>query len=384
MGVNMKPNLLLLVIVFLLLISINYTGFSEEVTVISIDDYSGISGEEVSIDIRLSANSNVCVGTFYITYDNTILELISCEAGDVIVNAMPQFNENYRPDTIKATFMTTTSIVEEGVLCKLSFKIIAAEGYAEVEVKDIEFYNFDEKTIEVETHKGVIEIKSNINEESTIDTDGNSRPSNSGSKKYSQMPDTQETDIEVQEQPQQVTINFSDVSEYPWATTEIQYLVEKGIIKGTSQTTFSPSLPIKRADFIVLLIRMLGIKEDITDNFTDVKEDSYYYYEIGAAKKMGYISGIGNNIFNPEEPITRQDMFRITYRIIKDNILDDEDLAPLYKYNDNLLIADYAKQPIAVLIKNDLIKGNNNMINPVQNATRAETAVFIYRLYSML
>ena len=68
----------------------------------------------------------------------------------------------------------------------------------------------------------------------------------------------------------------------------------------------------------------------------------------------------------------------------KDNILDDEDLAPLYKYNDNLLIADYAKQPIAVLIKNDLIKGNNNMINPVQNATRAETAVFIYRLYSML
>ena len=77
MGVNMKPNLLLLVIVFLLLISINYTGFSEEVTVISIDDYSGISGEEVSIDIRLSANSNVCVGTFYITYDKTILELIS-------------------------------------------------------------------------------------------------------------------------------------------------------------------------------------------------------------------------------------------------------------------------------------------------------------------
>ncbi|NLB81508.1 MAG: hypothetical protein GX800_07860 [Clostridiaceae bacterium] len=379
----MKHKILILLLVLILSVLPNTISISKEVTAISMDDYSGISGEEISVDIRLSANSNVCVGTFYITYDSNSLELIACEAGDVIAKAMPQFNENYKSDTIKATFMTTTSIVEEGVLCKLKFKIIATEGEAEVKVNNIEFYDFDENTISVESLNGVVAIKSKTNEESTMDSDVGSVPSTSGIRRYTQTPNAQEKDLDTQQQ-QQITISFSDISEYPWALTEIEYLVEKGIIRGTSQTTFSPSLPITRADFMVLLIRMLGIQEDITDNFVDVKEDAYYYYEIGAAKKMGYISGIGNNIFNPEEPITRQDMFSITYRIIKDNILDDEDLAPLYKYNDNLLIADYAKQPIAVLIKNDLIKGNNNMINPVQNATRAETAVFIYRLYSML
>jgi len=48
------------------------------------------------------------------------------------------------------------------------------------------------------------------------------------------------------------------------------------------------------------------------------------------------------------------------------------------------LIADYAIDSIASLVKEGLIVGSAGKLNPLDNTTRAEAAVFLYRIYNMI
>ena len=186
--------------------------------------------------------------------------------------------------------------------------------------------------------------------------------------------------------PATKTPQFADIANYSWASDAIVALAEKGIIKGVSDTNFAPADNIKRADFMLLLVRMLGMDAEFSENFSDVSADKYYYEALGVAKKLGLTTGVGNNKFNPEANITRQDMFVLAYRILKmqEAGLVDADETAINAFDDSAKIADYAKEGLSALVKNELVKGSDNKINPVGNATRAETAVFIHRLYNLL
>lgn len=176
---------------------------------------------------------------------------------------------------------------------------------------------------------------------------------------------------------------FDDLESYPWAKYEIEVLAVKGIANGTGNNNFTPSANISRADFLTLLIRTLELEADVTNNFDDIKDTDYYYESVGIAKALGITTGNGQNKFNPKESITRQDMIVLTKRALKtaNKLTEIAETSQLESFNDKTQIANYAKESIAVLVKEGLIKGSNNMINPKGNTTRAEAAVLLYRIY---
>lgn len=178
---------------------------------------------------------------------------------------------------------------------------------------------------------------------------------------------------------------FADTASYEWAVEAINALAEKGIIKGVSDTEFAPANNIKRADFMLLLVRMLDLKADVNDNFDDVSADSYYYEGVGIAKALGLTDGVGGNKFMPEESISRQDMFVMAYRILQMQGVElaASDESAISAFDDYSEIADYAREGLAALVKNELVKGADNRINSLGNATRAETAVFVFRLCNL-
>ena len=57
----------------------------------------------------------------------------------------------------------------------------------------------------------------------------------------------------------------------------------------------------KKADFIILLIKSLGLHCEVSVNFDDVLPGSYYYEYVGIAKELGITSGVGGNMFKPLE-----------------------------------------------------------------------------------
>jgi chitodextrinase len=176
---------------------------------------------------------------------------------------------------------------------------------------------------------------------------------------------------------------FKDIAG-SWAKKEIEVMASKGIINGTSDTTFSPDAQITRADFISLLVRTLGLKAKFSTTFSDVKKTDPYYEAVGIAKKLGITNGTGNNKFNPKESISRQDMAALTLKAMQvAGKIDKKAIAKqTLKYNDAPSIASYAYESIVILIERKIIEKKGLEFKPKEFITRAEMADVIYNIYT--
>ena len=180
---------------------------------------------------------------------------------------------------------------------------------------------------------------------------------------------------------------FTDMDNYWWAMDAVNELAAKGIIKGRSETEFDPDSKITRADNTVLLLRVLGKTATFSENFADVYPDKYYYNEIGMAKALGIASGVGNNCFDPDAKIKRQDMATLAYRVLtEEGILTTiPNTTVLNKFVDADEIYFYAREAMAACINKGLMSGyGDNTIKPNDYASRVEVALFVYRISQLL
>lgn len=176
---------------------------------------------------------------------------------------------------------------------------------------------------------------------------------------------------------------FRDLSQYDWAEDAIYHLAEEGIIKGTSETTFTPGSNIRRGDYILILTRMFGLESDKSaEDFADVAKDSYYYEAIQTARALGIAQGDDNNRFRPEASITREDMITLTMRAVENTkYLPVEDAeVSLGKFLDGNDVSDYAQDSMKAAVGRAFIIGDQNLLNPQGYTTRAQAAVFAERI----
>ena len=178
--------------------------------------------------------------------------------------------------------------------------------------------------------------------------------------------------------PAESDVRFTDLGNHAWAADAINSLADKGIIKGTSETTYSPANNITRADFAILLVRAFKKESDNTENFDDVNESDYFARELAVARNTGLVGGVGDNKFAPRDNIKRCDMMLMVYRVIKDKFVGADIILPEYEDFDS--VPDYAKEAVSALIGAGLVNGKNNKIAPNDNTTRAEVAVLLQRV----
>lgn len=181
-----------------------------------------------------------------------------------------------------------------------------------------------------------------------------------------------------------VTRVFDDLDNVAWAKKQIEVLAAKGIMDGKATGEFEPQAAITRAEYVSALVRVLGVNATPEGRFDDVEEGSKYCNEISIAKKLGITNGVGNNEFEPDAAITRQDMLVMTERALRSlsKLNETGALADLDRFTDKAEVRDYAIASIAALVSEGLVEGSNNKLNVGAPATRAEAAVFLYRIYS--
>lgn len=180
-----------------------------------------------------------------------------------------------------------------------------------------------------------------------------------------------------------VSKTFTDLGKAAWAKNAVEVLASKDVLKTEGQL-FNPSMDISRADFLYSLVRALDLNAKVSGNFSDVQEDAYYYNEIGIAKALGITNGLNNGSFGSTLKITRQDMMVLTERALKleKKLNTQGTAADLQKFSDKSKVASYAVNSVAAMVKEGLIQGSGNKVNPAGNTTNAEAAVFLYRLYN--
>ena len=166
-------------------------------------------------------------------------------------------------------------------------------------------------------------------------------------------------------------------NDYSWARAAIDRLYKDGIVNSKSPISYAPGKNITRGDFAMFLVRTLGLSAEGAENFTDVSPSAEYADALSTGRALGILNGIGENKYNPEAEITRQEMMTIIARGLQ---LSGEGV-DISAYPDAAQIADYAVDHVKAMIASGLVQGNaDGTINPLGKTTRAEAAVVMQRL----
>ncbi|MCM3627856.1 S-layer homology domain-containing protein [Paenibacillus glycanilyticus] len=180
-------------------------------------------------------------------------------------------------------------------------------------------------------------------------------------------------------------VSFVDVPTNAWFHHAVSFLAARDITGGTDAAHFSPNAELTRGQFIVLLLNAYGIapEADGAANFADAGK-TYYTNYLAAAKRLGIATGSGDNKFNPNNKITRQELFTLLYRSLEQlgELPTVKTGATVASYTDAADIASYAQTAFTALVETGVIKGSGNKLNPEGVSTRAEAAQVLYNLLS--
>ncbi len=172
---------------------------------------------------------------------------------------------------------------------------------------------------------------------------------------------------------------FVDVQKTDWFYQALLFIAEKGIAKGVSEQEYAPHKTVTRAEFISMLCRAFAIEERSGENYSDAG-NSWYTGFLAAAKQLGLAQGVGDNSFEPDRAISREEMVVIIYNYFKNAGQITESSGSL-TYADSNQLSDWAEEAVAYASAQGWIKGKgNNIFDPQGIATRAELAQILYRL----
>lgn len=174
---------------------------------------------------------------------------------------------------------------------------------------------------------------------------------------------------------------FTDVSENDWFYDDVMFVFANDLMVGTGDATFSPEISTSRAMIAVTLWRMEGEPSAKGANpFTDVENGAWYTEAITWANENGIAEGYGNGCFQPETPVTREQLAAFFYRYAAYKGYDITITGSLDHFNDKDNVSEWAKDTMAWAVGYGLIGGkDNNMLDPQGEATRAEFAAMLQR-----
>lgn len=173
---------------------------------------------------------------------------------------------------------------------------------------------------------------------------------------------------------------FTDVAEDAWYHDYVYDLVYRGVVNGMTATTYEPEGKLTRAQFVKLLACSLEEAETLKTYegqhpFTD-SEGHWAETYIAWAKDKGIVEGVSATEFDPEAPITREQMATIFGRYaLKQGIELPKDAAPAQSFPDADKISEYAREFVELMRIAGILNGyEDGTFRPQGNATRAEAA----------
>ncbi len=125
-----------------------------------------------------------------------------------------------------------------------------------------------------------------------------------------------------------VVLEFSDTDSKAWYARYIASAQQEGVVKGYQGNIFKPANPVTRAEFVKMLMEAAGYSplgyEPISDSFTDVAKNDWYYSYVSLAAHKNLI-GTSTNKFRPNEYMTREEVSEVLYKMILVQVKGDKE-----------------------------------------------------------
>ena len=183
-----------------------------------------------------------------------------------------------------------------------------------------------------------------------------------------------------QNDPSGTLLLFSDVREQDWFREAVQYVYHKGMMNGTSDTTFAPYATTTRGMIVTILHRLEDSPAAAAAAFTDVPAGEYYAGPVAWASANGIVTGVSSTAFQPNAPITREQLAAILCRYAQYKGVDVSRKNDLLLFGDRASVSAYAVDAVSWAVDAGLMTGIDGRLEPSGYANRAQVATVLMRL----
>lgn len=176
---------------------------------------------------------------------------------------------------------------------------------------------------------------------------------------------------------------FKDLQRGKWYYDGVNDLLRRGLMKGVGNDSFDPDGTVTRAQLVTILYRMEGAP-DMTGHklpFADVPASRWYTDAVTWAAENGVVNGVGGGSFDPEGPVTREQIATILFRYTHAQEAADT----LNTFPDGGTVSAFARPAMRWAVASGLIGGTKLdgtvYLDPLSGATRAQIAVMLSRYF---
>lgn len=156
---------------------------------------------------------------------------------------------------------------------------------------------------------------------------------------------------------------FTDVQTGDWFYSNVEYVYNQSLFKGTSETTFEPQTSMSRAMLWCVIARM---------NDADSSDGETWY---STAQAWTMANGISDGT-NPTNNVTREQIVTMLWRLSG----EPESSQDVSSFSDSANVSNYAQTAVKWAVENGILRGDDQgQLNPKNDATRAEVAALIQR-----
>ena len=168
---------------------------------------------------------------------------------------------------------------------------------------------------------------------------------------------------------------MTDVPVNAWFHEEVDNMLTRGVMTGTSATTFSPNANLTRGQIVQMLYAQEGKPAAKPSSFKDVSPKAWYADAVGWASEKNLVAGFDKDTFAPEADVTREQLAAILKTYAAYAGKDTSKSAGLAEFKDAGDVSKWAVDGMKWAVGSGLIAGRGNqMLAPGATATRAEVA----------
>ena len=168
---------------------------------------------------------------------------------------------------------------------------------------------------------------------------------------------------------------MTDVPVNAWFHEEVDNMLTRGVMTGTSATTFSPNANLTRGQIVQMLYAQEGKPAAKPSSFKDVSPKAWYADAVGWASEKNLVAGFDKDTFAPEADVTREQLATILKTYAAYAGKDTSKRASLAGFKDAGDVSGWAYEGMKWAVGSGLIAGRGNkMLAPGATATRAEVA----------
>lgn len=183
------------------------------------------------------------------------------------------------------------------------------------------------------------------------------------------------------------TVKFNDIQNHI-NQKAIEYLASAGVIIGISETEFAPDKNISRAEFAAIVVRALKLTGKSLHSFADVPSGSWCEEYISCAYENGIIKGVSDTNFSPNNTITKEEAAVMLARAAKIegqnvDMTETQIRDMLAQFEDYTKINTWAKAALAYCYKSGIFSQEELLILPQSEASRCDVAQMVYNLLTV-